>query len=320
MAPGSRRRHFQGLISRRAFVSQLTGLGVAAGGAWLLRDQILWRAPQARVANAGTAWIDFASRRLSAVTVPARIKGLTVEALVDSGAEYSVIDATLARWLGLGGDLLSVPMIAYGVGGRAQMGRAVTLDARIGGLSLKRLRAAALDLGPVAAMTGLAVPLVLGQDVLSTVIADIDFPRRRLRFAARDGYLPPASAASTPVRRKGRALLVPVKVEGASLEVVLDTGASAALVLADNVAEAAGLLSARPVRTAQSLVLGGAMQGRAVTAQRMRFAGEVFENVDVHVFDAPRLPVVPQGLLGYGALQRFRAILDHGGARLHLMR
>ena len=62
-----------------------------------------------------------------------------------------------------------IPMVAYGVGGQAQVGRGATLDVAIGGpqgVRLEGLRAAILGLGPLASDKGLGAPLILGQDVL----------------------------------------------------------------------------------------------------------------------------------------------------------
>ena len=228
------------------------------------------------------------------MTVDATVNGRPVRALVDSGAQYSVIDAAFAAHLGLPG-AFAAPMIAYGVGGKPQLGRGVSLDVAVGALALPALRAAVLDLGPISGAVGLSVPFVLGQDLLSEVLADIDFPGRRIRFVQPKACRP--RPAPSPSRRaaEGRALLAQVRVEGAPLEPVLDTGASSALVLAHDVAEEAGLLSGREVRPARSMVLGGVASGRMVTVSTLAFGGEVLRDVPVHV-PAPahaRLPERP---------------------------
>jgi predicted aspartyl protease len=319
VARRARLRHLAGLLSRRAIIANVVNLGLGVGAAVLLRDQVFWRAPEPLIADGRTEWLDFAIPRYATVTVPATVNGVEVMALVDSGAQRSVIDHDLARQLGLGGaDILSVPLLAYGVGGKPQVGEAVTLQVEVGGMRLEKLRAASLQLGPVAdGGSGASLPLILGQDMLSTVILEVDFPGRRLRFLPREGYAPPPEATPAPVRRQGRALMAEISIEGVDLEVMVDTGASAPLVLSDKVAEGAGLL-ARPVRTSRTVVLGGEMQGRAVTAGTLRFGDATLENVEVHIFEAPRLPVMPSGLLGYGAFRGFRVIFDHGGGRMFL--
>lgn len=309
------------LKTRRALFGQLGSLALVGGAAWLFRDQILWRAPEVRFTGAepSSGWLPFASRRSHAATVRIGVDGRMVRALVDSGAQYSVIDEAFAAELGLPG-AFAAPLIAYGVAGRPQLGRAVSLNVQIGNLALPQLRAAVLDLGPIANAPGLRAPVVIGQDVLNELVADIDFPARRLRFVDPGAYAHPDGAVAAPARRKGRALLAEVVVEGARLEPTLDTGASSPLVLASDVAEKAGLLNGRAVRPASSLVLGGVAAGRMVTVETLAFGGEVLRNVPVHIYERQPMPGFPSGLLGVGALRRFRAVLDHAGGRLHLVR
>src|SRR5690606_8159610 len=104
-----------------------------------------------------TGWMPYAARAATP-TVRVRVAGREVAALVDSGAQYSVIDrALVASLTQAGADLpaFEIPMVAFGVGGQPQVGRGVTLDVGIGPLSLNRLRAAVLDLGPLASPEGL---------------------------------------------------------------------------------------------------------------------------------------------------------------------
>ncbi|HEX2561521.1 retropepsin-like aspartic protease [Phenylobacterium sp.] len=307
--------------TRRSLLGQFGSLALVGGAAWLLRDQILWRRPEPQFAAGETSsgWLPFAGPRGPVVTVDATVDGRPIRALVDSGAQYSVIDTAFAAQLGLPG-AFAAPMIAYGVGGKPQLGRGVSLDVGVGGLALPGMRAAVLDLGPISGGLGLSVPLVLGQDLLNEVIADIDFPRRRVRFVQPQAFSAPDGAFAVPARRKGRALLAQVSVEGAALEPVLDTGASSALVLAHDVAEAAGLLNGRDVRPTRSLVLGGVAAGRMVTVSTLAFGGEVLRNVPVHIYQRQPMPGFPGSLLGVGALRRFRAVLDHGRGQLQLVR
>jgi hypothetical protein len=65
-------------------------------------------------------------------TVEVTVNGTPVRALVDSGAQYSVIDRSLVQTLGLT-DVFNIPMVAYGVGGEPQMGRGAALNVEVGG-------------------------------------------------------------------------------------------------------------------------------------------------------------------------------------------
>lgn len=305
--------------SRRSVLSSALLLAGGAGAAWWLRDRVFWPVASVGVSASGgdSGWLPFASNRLALPTATTELAGTTVTALIDSGAQTSVIDRQLAERLGLP-TAVAPPMVAFGLGGEPQAGRGADLDLRLGGLRLERVRAAVLELGPLADRKGADAPLVLGQDVLSAVIAEIDFPGRRLRLRTPERHVTPEGAAEAPVRKRGRALLATVRIEGAAIEVVIDTGASAALSLSSEAAGAAGLLDGRPSRRASSLVLGGVSEGAVVTVERLVFAGVTRREAAVHVFPDRPLPGFPDGLLGVGALEDFRVVLDHAGGRMLL--
>jgi predicted aspartyl protease len=306
------------MTTRRGVVSGLGWLvGLGALG-WVARERLL--PPDLNFEGEATSSgpLPFASRRTDLPVVLVGVNGATVPALIDSGADHSVVDAAFAEERGLP-NAWTPPTIAYGVGGGPQVGRGVALDLRLGNLRLRRLKAVALGLGPIAQAAGLGVPLVLGQDLLSGLIADFEFPRRRVTLHRRAGWSPPPGAVSADARRQGRGLHVRVALEGRPIEVLLDTGASSALALSRTTAETAGLLDGREAQPTSSVVLGGVAQGARVEARTLAFAGQTLRDVGVDVFEAARVPGFPSGMLGVEALRRRRAILDLGGGKLHLL-
>jgi predicted aspartyl protease len=298
--------------SRRNFLINLAVLGAGGGLIWYARDHIIWSAPQTRFAPSGSSrWLPFAKPGEVLPIIRASVNGNPVHALLDSGAQYSVIDRSLAYELGL--KQTYAPLVAVGVGGNAQLGRGTTIDVKVGGLTLNRLKAGVLDIGPLAARKGLGAPLILGQDVLRQVVADIDFPNRRLTLAAPGGYKPPAGAKAAPVHAKGRALATPIWVNGHQVEAVVDTGASMVLAMAQDVAKDAGLLKAKAKpRYGSSVVLGGELAGQVVTAEQIAFGGAIFYDPEILLYPAQHMPGFPHALLGAGALKRFRVIIDQG--------
>ncbi len=249
--------------------------------------------------------------------VEARLNGAPVHALVDSGAQSSVIDRGLAERLGLPADIVGPVIVAYGVSGGPQLGRAASLDLQFGNLTLHGLRAALFDLSAISSASGRLFQLILGQDALRALVADFDFPGDRLSLESPAAYSLPEGAQPATARLQGRELRVPVTVEGAPLEVVLDTGASAALSLSAEAAEAAGLLSGRPVVYAPSITFGGVGRDRLVRVEAFTFAGRTYADLPVQIYE-PSGDRVPSGLLGVGALEALRVVLDLGRGRLHL--
>ncbi|HSK39704.1 MAG TPA: retropepsin-like aspartic protease [Arenibaculum sp.] len=305
------------MLSRRSLLSNLLFLGAGIGAVWLLRERVLWSEPQPSFATGGsTGWLPFASRRAALPTVAVDLEGQRINALIDSGAQYSAIDRAFAARLGLKETF--APLVAVGISGRPQMGRGVSADVVVGNLALNGLKAAVLDLGPIAGPEGLSAPLILGQDMLGQLVADIDFPRRRVMLAAPDAHTLPGDARAIPAQSQGRALTVQVAVGDTPLEAVVDTGASVVLAVTQEVAQRLGLLTGQAPRMMSSIVLGGAVSSQVVRAPKVTFAGITSQDAEVMIFGGTRPPGFPTGLLGSGALERFRTILNYSEGAMHM--
>lgn len=306
-------------MNRRDLLVRLALLASGVGGAWWVRDHVLWRRPTLTFApGAGEDWLAYDAPRVIVPTVRATVGGQTVRALIDSGAQYSVIDRGLFEALGRA-STFDMPLLAYGVGGRPQVGRGATLDIAVGGLRIAALRAAILSLGPLARPEGLSAPLILGQDVLGQGVLDLDTTGRRLRLLPGDAA-PPEGVAPVAVKRSGRGLAVAVTVEGATIEAAVDTGASALLALSRGAAEGAGLLDGRPERDGSSIVLGGAMASTVVEARTVAVAGQRYERVETPIYPDVALPGFPAALLGMAAFEGRRVVMDLAGGRLFVSR
>ena len=307
-------------MRRRDLLIRLGLVAGGVGGAWWLRDHVLWKGPEVGFSAAGSSgWRPQAEPRAVTPTVEITVDGTPVRALVDSGAQYSVIDRSLVERLALR-DVFTIPMVAYGVGGGAQVGRGTALNVGIGGLSLTGLRAAILDLGPLADDRGLGAPLILGQDVLRELVLELDTTERRLRFLSRDGWTPAADLAPVEVTRAGKALQATISVEGATVQAVIDTGASAVLALTRETAQAAGLLDGRPRTRGQSLVLGGVVQAETVVVRTLTIGDELYRQATVAVYEDVAVPGFPAALIGMAAFEDRRVVLDLGGPRLFTAR
>jgi len=306
------------VISRRSLLSQLGVVGVAAAGAYALRDQVIFAPPDVTFAH-GPDW-----SRLEDPPGLVRLAGALgaepVAVVIDSGAQFSAVDHALAERLGLKKGL-PLPMLAYGVTGRPTLVRTVSLDLDLAQARVRGLRAATLDLAALSVATGQPFALLLGRDVLKSAVLDVDFPGARAALRPPEAYAPPPGAVSAPTRRRRGALVAEVRVESAApIEAVVDTGMSGFLALSAAAAEAAGLLAdGREMRQAQSIGLGGLSVDRVVRARRLVFAGFVFEDAPVQIYEPALGGAIPSALIGVGLLERFRVALDHGRGRLDLV-
>ena len=200
------------------------------------------------------------------------------------------------------------------------LGSELAWDVQIGGLRLDGLRTAILNLGPLAGEQGLGAPLIIGQDVLSEVVLELDTGRRRMRFLARDGWTPGRGLAPIAVRRAGRALETTITVEGATVTAVVDTGASAVLAVTRETAQAAGLLDGRPRTAGQSIVLGGVVGAETVAARTLTIGDDIYRRAEVAVYDNVAVPGFPDALVGMAAFEDRRLVLDLGGPGLFVSR
>lgn len=307
-------------MNRRALLTRVALVAAGLGGAWWLRDHVLWRDPGVTFGAEGSSgWLDYDEPRAPTPTVRVTVAGRTVRALVDSGAQYSVIDRGLFERLELT-RAFDIPLVAYGVGGGPQMGRGVTLDLSVGGMRVEGLRAAILSLGPLAGEGGLAAPLILGQDLLGQSVLELDTGDRRMRFLPREGHALPADVAPIAVAKAGGALTTQVTVEGATIQAVIDTGASALLALSREAAESGGLLDGRPSRRGASIVLGGTIESQIVRSRTVTVGDQLWRDVDTPIYADVPLPGFPAALVGMEAFAGRRLVLDLGGGRLHASR
>jgi predicted aspartyl protease len=305
-------------MRRRSFLIRAGAAAAAVGGGLWLKDHVIWRRPRLTFPEDGTSgWSPFVVASAATPTVRVRIAGREVTALIDSGAQYSVIDRALVEALGLT-TYFDMPLVAYGVGGQPQVGRGVTLDMAVGTLTVSGLRAAILDLGPLADAAGLGAPLVLGQDLLGEAVLELDMKRRRSRLVdPRDHVVSPALRA-VAVKRSGTALTAEVTVEGAVMRAVIDTGFSSLIALSQGAAEAAGLLDGRAETAGSSIVLGGVARARVIEVQTVTFGDDLWRAVATPVFASSPLPNYPDALLGIEAFEHREVALDLGRGRLHV--
>lgn len=307
------------MISRRALLANVPLLVAGGAAVWFLRDRIPWPPPRVRFdQGARTPWIPL-PRRGGLIEIPGRIAGQDIRVVVDSGAQFSAIDRSLAQTLGLE-RAATLPMMAYGVSGDPTLTHTVKLDLALPGLSVAGMRAAVLDLAHLSQVTGRGFSLLLGRDVLRELVLDVDFPLSRVSFHQPDAFAAPRDAQAAPLKLVGGAPMIPVRIEdGAAIDVMVDTGATGLLAVSAATAETAGLLApGRQVRSAHSVSLGGLSLDRVVTARRVEIAGVSLSNVGVQIYSPSVRGAIPPGLLGTAFLRRFRMALDLGGGRLFL--
>ena len=309
------------MTTRRALLTRAALLASGVAGVWLVRDRLPWPPPDVRLTNGrDTPWMAM-SPGGGLIDLTVAVNGAPIRAIVDSGAQMTAVDGELAHRLGLRRPL-TAPMLAFGVSGKPDLTRSVTLDLAMPGLSVPGLHAAALDLAGVSALSGRDFQMLIGRDLLRHLVVEADFPGARVRFLSTGAYQPSRNGIDLPLQRRGGAPVVAVKIEDADpVDVLVDTGSSRLLALSEAAARKVGLLS--PGRTqgaAQSVNLGGFSLNRIVTARSVRIGILDLPSVDIQIYRPAFGAGGPEGLLGTGLFRQFRMGLDLGGKRLVLLR
>ncbi len=226
--------------------------------------------------------------------------GTHLHFVVDTGAASSCINLAAARRLGirLGDDLTVV-----GVGGRTTGYQCTGFHATVGGMRLPR-EVVALDLSGPSRGCRQEIDGLIGADFFRGKVVRIDYASGLL---SRVEEAPAGSG--TPLRFEDGVICVPVAVNGKQARWTrLDTGCTEALYWCDGA-------DCRRKGSRESVALaswGGSAIPAEVTVGTARL-----DDVPVRIRDREIFPG-EAGLLGNGALSRYRVTIDGIGKRLLL--
>ncbi len=168
------------------------------------------------------------------IAVPVTINGQTVDFLLDTGAERTVVGLEAADRLHIARDeWVSTDIQGAGGRDRRRLGRPESLS--IGGVALRRHTVAAdnsVVIGPIPEQVGgVAIAGLLGEDFLSAFDLDLNLGTGTLTLYDVSGcsghFLPwhdpyQAVTAWRPVRN---ILALPIRIGGTEVQAMLDTGA-----------------------------------------------------------------------------------------------
>ena len=236
--------------------------------------------PRPQVAPRGT--LELFDNRLY---LPATVNGSAARALLDSGAELSVLDDDFAARLGLP---LTGQATAHGSGAAAMQAR-FARDATIAaaGVRLPGRTVAVLDLGEVSArLIGRPIDMILGRDLFDAGRMRIVVQAGRIAMVARDAE--PAGVRLALTGARGIETF-PVRVEGhGSVPAVFDLGNGSEVLVGRAFARRTGI--ANPDRIVERRAgggLGGSVERDIVLLRSVLIAGVPFRNVPAAIDDSP---------------------------------
>ncbi len=242
-------------------------------------------APRAR-----SEWFAFDPETTSYLSVPARLNGVPVRGVIDTGASRSVISP---RMLGKVGGRLAGNTLATMFTARCSLPLYRTRMLQAGGISVAGLDVACHELAMLEAAFPGECPMLIGRDFLTRSVLECEFTKSRARIG---GEFTAASAARYDrldlAHSRCGLPAIPVQIEALGMErAVIDLGCNLVCTISDRFAQDAGLLS-RASSTTMSAGLEGAVVGKQVTLRALRIGDHVLTDVPACVIpnwtlDAP---------------------------------
>lgn len=236
--------------------------------------------------------------------IPATVNGTAVEALLDSGAEMSVLDNQFADRLKLASN---VGEDAKGSGGGSVKARfAPNVDIVAGGVALSDRMVAIIDLEDVSArLVKRPVAMIVGRDYFDGGRVRLDLAAGSIEPVGRDA--PPRGTRLDLVTRKGIETMS-VSIEGAAeTRADFDLGNGSEVIIGRAYAERLGLTAPnRIIERRAGGGLGGSVEREIVVLKSLVVAGEKFENVPAAIDPRAEADVN----VGTAVLKEFRMTID----------
>lgn len=263
----------------------------------------------------GRARIPLAFVRRSLI-VRASVGGREVDALLDSGASITVVDATTPAGQSF------VP--AFGLEGasstqKIKVGVGTLPSIALGALTASDMPTASVPIPALDAMGKRRPEMILGYSFFASSVVRVDYKRSEIVLAAPGTALHAPDARSVALRVAGGKLLVQANVEGKAAWFEVDTGSTGLLDLYRKWENDSGIPGDRPMTTVTGR-FGAGTQETTARFFRLKSAslGPIaLEGALVHDGDPPD-PGEVAGLAGNSLFARCDAIvIDHHARKLY---
>ena len=250
------------------------------------------------------------------------IKGIVVPALMDTGATRSLIEAGLAKELGIG---------LYRTG---TAGNGGTTGAAGGRIDLGQTRRVPVDIGVGQKWTYLGtypegasfadadVRVLIGMDMLTDLVVSLAFETMTVELQRLADFSAPAGEPFRLEQRGWHRPTLAVNLAGAPAALLIDTAASVALHLDAAFVAQTPVLKALPASTRRITGVDGVRDHDAIVVPEVAFGAERFVDVKASSgsLAALRASDHMDGVMGVGLLKHFNVVIDFGHNRVWMTR
>jgi predicted aspartyl protease len=247
------------------------------------------------------------------VTFKAVVAGRDVWALLDTGAERSLIDTSLAADAGL---QIGAPQGTVRTSTGSSIPKRRVSDVQISipdQLEIQSPAVAGLDMAALSAAMGRKIEFVLGADFLSRLAFKLDPAKRTLDLYPSGVLQPPAGFPSLPLKDGYR---IEIDVDGKPVVVQVDLGAASALTLQPNAWRRVGPANAS-VERGETVGVDGLKQAADFGVLPVVSLGvNRYTNVRTKIFPWPSDDT--EGAIGMDLLDRLFIVLDAQAGKMWL--
>lgn len=240
---------------------------------------------------------------------------------VDTGASRSVVDSGTAKRLGIAS---GADTVVGGAGGTAAGSVVSGLTLTLPGVEIEKLHIDATDLSFLTARLGRPLAMIVGYELFSQFVVEMNFDRNELRVYDPDTYKPPLSAEEVPIEIEANQPYVrtTVTVGDASIEgrYILDTGSANSVIFTPDTVKRHRIVE-RFSRTLQSRAggVGGEMTLVLGRVGSVTFGSHVIANVVALAPNSGEFAAAgAAGNLGGNIFRRFNFVVDYRHQRLLL--
>lgn len=248
--------------------------------------------------------------------VPAKVSGVAIEAVLDSGSGASIISKALAAKLGMTNP---EPRRINGLGGKAPVGLVRNVVVTLGAYAPVLPFAVVADLGVVSAAFGRPIDMLLGADVLAGGCVALDFATRRFAFEKPASFVAGPEWTALPLGHGAKQeLFVLASIAGLDpVPLMLDFGSSSALMLSSAYIEAHSVLVGKTFSTAALGGVEGVQIVKSFVADKVSLGALSSASVPALALDR-WISASTVGNVGMPLLGQFDIVLDVSQGRLWL--